>query len=415
MPKKISLVVVFMLLAGCTFAQEVEMNNLKKHVQYLSSDLLEGRGAGEKGAQRAADYIEQEFKKIGLTAAGENKTYRQSFSFKAGLHPHSSEEEKNQAVERTTENVLGFLDNQASYTLVIGAHYDHLGKGNLGNSLDPNPKGKIHNGADDNASGVAGLLELARGYASNGVRESMNFLFVAFSAEEEGLLGSKYFTEHPTMDLQNIDCMINLDMIGRLDPTTHKLIVYGIGTSPKLAALVQSISVDSIHVVTDSSGVGPSDQTSFYLKNIPVLHFFTGSHSDYHKPSDDVEKLNFSGEMQVLHFVEQVCDSLCAYPKLTFTSTRNTTQSSNPRFKVTLGVMPDYSFEGPGLRLDGVTEGRPAQVAGLQAGDIVVQLGETAVHNIQNYMEGLSKFKKGDTTSVKVKRGEQELTFQVTF
>jgi Zn-dependent M28 family amino/carboxypeptidase len=178
-----------------------------------------------------------------------------------------------------------------------------------GSSLDANPKEKIHNGADDNASGVAGVIELARYFASNNKTENTNFLFACFSGEELGLIGSKFLTENSPVDNGSVTYMINMDMIGRLDPQSRALMIHGTGTSPVWEPLLKKLS-PKFSIKTDSSGTGPSDHTSFYLKDIPVLHFFTGAHSDYHKPSDDFEKINYAGEADVLKLIAQIINEL---------------------------------------------------------------------------------------------------------
>lgn len=355
----------------------------------------------------AASYIESQFKKIKLEPKGEGKNYRQSFPFKGGVHGTGT--------EGTANNLVAYLDNHAAQTIIIGAHYDHLGLGENGSSLDANPQGKIHNGADDNASGVAGLIELARHFVKNKKKEKYNFLFIAFSGEELGLFGSKYFTEHPTIDLSTVNYMINLDMVGRLDPATKALAVSGTGTSPVWENEIKKLSSDELKIKTDSAGVGPSDHTSFYLKNIPVLHFFTGSHSDYHKPSDDWQKINYSGEKAVLEFIVRLVDDLDSTPKLAFLTTKNKSMSSARSFKVTMGVMPSYTSSEEGLKVDGVTDGKPAQKAGIITGDLIVQIGELPIKDIQAYMEALGKFKKGETVPVKVKRNNEVITLSVTF
>lgn len=280
------------------------------------------------------------------------------------------------------------------------------------------PKGKIHNGADDNASGVAGILELARLYATNTVKEPYNFLFLCFSGEELGLLGSKHFSEYPTVPLEKVHCMVNLDMIGRFDEAKKELIVGGVGTSPAFEPLVKSVAERSFSnqfaLALDSSGVGPSDHTSFYLKKIPVLFFFTGVHSDYHKPSDDIERINLSGEAKVLRYIVNIMDSLQAVPKLAFAQTR-VKQQTGHSYKVSLGVMPSYSYSGKGLKVDAVTAGRAGAKAGLQDGDVVVKIGQTEIADIQAYMEALSKLKAGDTVPVRVLRGEKPVDISVTF
>lgn len=218
---------------------------------------------------------------------------------------------------------LGFLDNGAENTIVIGAHYDHLGLGHDGNSLDANPHDKIHNGADDNASGTAGVIELARHYQANKMKEKTNFLFICFSGEELGLYGSKKYCDNPTIDLKKVQAMINLDMIGRLKED-KTLLVGGVGTAPELVDIVQSLK-DPLKVNVDSAGIGPSDHTSFYLKDIPVLFFFTGQHSDYHKPSDDIERVNWAKSPRLLDYVIRVADRISGMPKLKFTPTKSKT------------------------------------------------------------------------------------------
>jgi hypothetical protein len=305
------------------------------------------------------------------------------------------------------------LDNSAKQTIVVGAHYDHLGWGNHGNSLDANPKNKIHNGADDNASGVAGVLEIARFLSFNSTKENYNYLFICFSAEESGLLGSKYFTNNPTLQITDLNFMLNMDMIGRLNDSTKSLLIYGTGTAPELQTMVQSMN-PCFKIKTDSSGIGPSDHTSFYLKNIPVLHFFTGQHSDYHKPSDDISKINFNGETLVLEYILSLLDTIDHMPRLHFTATKNVEQAKSS-FKVTLGIMPDYAFEGKGLRIDGITDGKPAAKAGLKQGDVILKLGEYNVEDIQQYMKALNHYSKGESSSISVLRGSETLTLNVVF
>ena len=259
------------------------------------------------------------------------------------------------------------------------------------------------------------MIELARYFKNNKTKEKYNFLFICFSGEELGLFGSKYFTEHATIDLSKVNYMLNMDMIGRLDPTTNGIAVSGTGTSPVWENLLKSLSTDALKIKTDSSGIGPSDHTSFYLKNIPVLHFFTGSHSDYHKPSDDWDKINYAGEVEVLKLMIKLIDQLDAQPKLDFLTTKNKAMSTARNFKVTMGVMPSYTSDVAGLQVDGVTDGKPAQKAGILAGDIIIQIGELPIKDIQGYMEALGKFEKGQTVPVKLKRKGEEQTVNVTF
>lgn len=314
--------------------------------------------------------------------------------------------------KRTGTNVIGFLDNKAASTIIIGAHFDHLGKGEDHNSLTPNEK-SIHNGADDNASGTAALIELAR-LLKGAHFNKYNFLFTAFSGEELGLFGSKYLADHCPVDLATVDYMINMDMIGRLD-TSKGLQIGGIGTSPAWPDIVKAVTPPGLKLTFDSSGTGPSDHTSFYLKNVPVLFFFTGSHADYHKPSDDADRINYNGEMVVMKMVYDIVEKTNAMTKLAFTRTKDKKMGTSTRFSVTLGIMPDYTWQKNGVHVDAVTEGKPAYKAGLAVNDIIVKLGNHAVTNLEDYMQALASFKKGDKTSVLVKRGAAEKKFDIQF
>ncbi len=315
--------------------------------------------------------------------------------------------------EATGHNVIGFINNNAKNTVVIGAHYDHLGFGDDESSLYRGAPA-IHNGADDNASGTAALIELA-GILKKSTDKSNNYLFIAFSGEEKGLLGSNYYTKHPTLPLEKMNYMINMDMLGRLKHDSSTVIINGVGTSPAWKITMDYIKIDSLKTKTTESGVGPSDQTSFYLKDIPAIHFFSGTQSDYHKPSDDEPLINYVGEARIIDYILQLIHRLDDKGKLEFTKTKDDSNENTPRFKVTLGVIPDYAYEGEGMRIDGITEGRPASKAGLLQGDVVIQLGDYVVTDMTAYMKALSMFKKGDTTKVKVKRGNEEVNAEITF
>lgn len=321
--------------------------------------------------------------------------------------------------KRTGSNVIGYIDNKAPTTVVIGAHFDHLGYGEDDNSLWRGPK-EVHNGADDNASGTAALIELGRLLKASKLKNN-NYLLIAFSGEELGLLGSKYFTQHPTIDAGSINYMINMDMIGRLNDSSHAVMVGGYGTSPQWGAAFgakgkNKLDNGSLIFRFDSSGIGPSDHTSFYLKNIPVLFYYTGLHSDYHKPSDDFNKINYIGEWQVVKHIYSLIDFLNKTGnRLAFAKTRDAQDTNVPSFSVTLGVLPDYSYSGKGLRIDGVSDDRPAQKAGLKAGDVITALGSYPVNDIQTYMKALSNYKKGEKTIISFERGNESLQAAVQF
>lgn len=316
---------------------------------------------------------------------------------------------------RTGHNVVGYIDNGAANTVVLGAHFDHLGYGEDGNSMLRTSEKLIHNGADDNASGTAAMLELARLLKATKSKTS-NYLFIAFSAEELGLNGSKYYTENPTIDLKSVNYMINMDMVGRLNDSTKALTVGGYGTSPVWGKLVNPGNKSYFVIKTDSSGTGPSDHTSFYRKDIPVLFFFTGLHTDYHRPSDDANKVNYIGEMRIIQYIQSLINGVNAEKtKLAFTKTRETQTTTSARFSVSLGVMPDYTYTGAGMRLDGISDGKAAQKAGLKAGDIITAIGPHSVSSVEGYMQALGKFKKGDKTTVKYKRGDTSGEVEVQF
>jgi hypothetical protein len=317
--------------------------------------------------------------------------------------------------KRQGHNVIGYIDNGAATTVVLGAHFDHLGYGEDGNSMLRTGEKLIHNGADDNASGTAALIELARILKASKSKNS-NYLFIAFSGEELGLYGSKFFTEHPTVNLATINYMINMDMVGRLNDSTKSLAVGGFGTSPAWATVIKPNEKKLPFVIKiDSSGTGPSDHTSFYRKDIPVLFFFTGQHKDYHRPTDDAERINYDGELLIVNYINNLIASLNKQnTRLAFLKTREAQASLAP-FKVTLGIMPDYTFSGSGVRADGVTEGRPASKAGIKAGDVIVKLGETVVTSMESYMQALNKLNKGDKTKVIYKRGEETMESDIQF
>jgi hypothetical protein len=408
--RAILLIFLAMLVFSCK-ETKVKSVTMKEDVSVLANDSLKGRKTGSTDEKKAAEYIAKRFEDLGLQAKGTDD-YFQKFTFKASKNPHQEAEftsEKNDSTE-TGENVIGYIDNKAENTVVIGAHYDHLGMGGEGSLYREGEA--IHNGADDNASGVAMMLHLADSLQKKDSPKNNNYLFIAFSGEEEGLLGSNYFVKNPTIDTKKVTYMLNMDMVGRLN-SENTLAVYGVGTSPILKQTVNANAGD-LNIAENESGVGPSDHTSFYLADIPVLHFFTGQHEDYHKPSDDTEKVNFEGMEIVSNYIFSIIKDLDSQKKLPFKKTKNESEVV-PDFKVTLGVVPDYLFSGKGMRIDGISEDRPAQKAGLQKGDIVVKMGDYEVTDMMSYMKSLSKFEKGQTTKVTIDRSGELKEVEVTF
>ena len=400
------------LLAACSSVAEqkqAEDNLIKDYTQdvtFLADDDLEGREVGTEGEIKAANYIAKRMKEIGLSPKGDDGTYFQIFTRKMKAHPHDTIGEGQKIEGR---NVVGFLDNGKEKTLVIGAHYDHLGYGEEGSLADS--AGQIHNGADDNASGVAALLGLAKKLKKEKLK--INVLFIAFTGEEKGLWGSNYFVKNSPIPANEMAYMINMDMVGRLD-TNRRLAIYGIGTSPLFRPALDTCNTFNFQSKFDSSGVGPSDHTSFYLEDVPVLHFFTGQHKDYHKPTDDVEFINFEGIELVADYIESIILHLNGFDSIPFTKTKEKSQKARA-FKVTLGVIPDYLFDGTGMRIDGVKQDRPAANAGIEKGDVVIKMGEFEVKNMTDYMECLGKFEPGSEVEVRVKRGEDLLNKKVKF
>lgn len=389
--------------------ENVSEQNLKKTVSYIASDELKGRLAGSEGEKKASEFISKGFKSLKLKPYN-GKSYIQNFSYDLKLNPH----EESSAVKISSRNVIGYLDNKASRTIIIGAHYDHLGLNEHHNSTLMNSDGQIHNGADDNASGVSAVLELARMFSQNKTKEKANYVFALFSGEEDGLMGSKKFAEEVKNQYPNVISMINLDMIGRLNKDKD-LTVGGVGTSHVFGEMIKKYKPAGFNLAIDSAGVGPSDHTSFYLKDIPVLFLFTGTHSDYHKPTDDTERVNFTGLRNITHYVFNLANGLAEVENIPFTKTKISQSKAIPKYKVTLGIMPSYADSKDGLQIDGVTEKRPADLAGIRAGDVLIRIGKCEVKEVYSYMDCLSKVNSGDELPVTVVRNGKEMTVNVKF
>jgi len=515
----------------------VIVENLKKHIQYLASDQLEGRRTGTKGELMAMEYIVDQYKKIGLTPKG-NNGFVQEFEINEGKqiapttylkldgknlqlvddyfplafsasksakgNPAMALSEANQpwfkdiseileenksnihfdieevikkeanaaAAKKATalflfnssaivdniqynkndqsnplaipviyitknclkkylndftasvnidltisfenkirkaRNIIGYINNNAANTVILGAHYDHLGYGEDKNALDT--VHIVHNGADDNASGTAALIELTRKLTIKSPSNN-NYLIIHFSGEELGLFGSKYWLDNPSTTITP-NYMINMDMVGRYD-TARKLTIGGFGTSPVWATVIPAVT-NKFSIKIDSAGSGPSDHASFYRKDIPVLFLFTGSHTDYHKATDDWDKINYDGESAILQMVYSLIEKTNDQGKIAFTKTAEQQMGRSTRFTVSLGVIPDYGFSGTGMRIDGVSPGKLAEKKGLQSGDILLQLGEYKFVDVNSYMQSLSKFKKGDKTFLIIKRGTEEKKIELEF
>ena len=383
--------------------QQKIIEKMKEEVTYLASDKLEGRATGTLSEKIAAEYISAKFHEYNLSEKGEDG-YFQYFEAKIKENPHSQEIKK----KITGTNVVGYINNNQNQTIIIGAHYDHVGYGDFGSLYDG--KREIHNGADDNASGVSIMLNLA-----DNLREitDYNYLFIAFSGEEHGLFGSSYYAKNPTINLQKVRYMINFDMVGRLNKDKN-LAVNGVGTSDKWYDLINEANKFDFKLKTTESGIGPSDHTSFYLQNIPAIHFFTGQHEDYHKPSDDVDKINFEGMFVIYEYVKNIISKSIEIKEFTFQETKSDT-TITPKFTVTLGVMPDYLFDGKGMRIDGISKGKTAEKFGILKGDIVIKMGDNDVVDMMSYMKALSKFEKGDSTKIQLYRKSDIIELNISF
>jgi len=320
-------------------------------------------------------------------------------------------------VETISWNVAGY--QPAAYPkfkdeyIVLGAHFDHLGMGGP-NSLYQGDDPMVHNGADDNASGTAGVLELAEKFSSLKDKLNRNIVFVAFSGEELGLLGSSYFVNNMPINANQVATMINMDMIGRLNDE-KSLIVYGTGTSTDWKVILDDINGYKFSLTFNDEGYGPSDHSSFYGKEIPVLFFFTGTHTDYHKPSDDADKINTAGEEDVLKYIFDVASFIVRLKESPgYLLVEKKDMGQMPGRKVWVGTIPDFAGEVDGYKISGVSEGGPAQLGGLQGGDIIIKFGEKKISNIYDFTYALADFVPGDKVNVIVKRGEEEKTFELT-
>ena len=302
--------------------------------------------------------------------------------------------------------------------IAIGAHFDHLGQGGKGSGSRQQELLETHPGADDNASGVSGLLEIAQKIASQKSRLKRSILLIGFDAEEKGLLGSKYFTENCPVPLENVVTMINLDMIGRMKKSTFN--VGGVGTSPNFANILDSLSQNrDIKLKTTSPGFGPSDHASFYTKDIPVLFFFTGLHTDYHTPKDIWKLINAKGEKKILNFLYDFVIHLSKQskkPLFTEAGPKTGQMSRNTQFKITLGVLPSYGSTKVGLEIDGISKkDGPAAKAGIKKGDIIKSIDGKIIKDIYEYMDRLSELEIGMTIPITIERRGKALTLSISF
>ena len=313
-------------------------------------------------------------------------------------------------------NVIGMLEGSdpllKNEVIIIGAHYDHLGRGGEGSGSLAPTSGDIHHGADDNASGTAGVLELARLFTSQKPNPKRTIVFMAFGGEEEGLLGSNYYVNHPLLPLANTVAMINMDMIGRMKD--RRLVIGGVGTAKEWRDIMAADTEKSFQLTLNEDGFGPSDHSSFYAKQIPVLFFWTGTHNDYHKPSDTFEKINYDDQVLILKMVARIVNQLgTADKRLTYTTAKSDPAPRTGGFRVYLGTIPNYADSKDGLLIDGVRDNSPAAKAGLKAGDKIVKIGARDIKDVYDYTAALGEMKAGEEYVVEVVRGTEKLSLKL--
>ncbi len=384
-------------------------------VNWLADDARQGRGLGSMGLAEAGKWMEKQFEHIGLEPAGDDGGYRHVFGVPIAdpSNPHA------QKGFVYAFNVMGRIPGNGEFdgVIVIGAHYDHLGFGDDG-SLEPDSRA-IHNGADDNASGTAALLEVAREMIERRGQLKRDVVFMAFSAEERGLVGASNIVRRPPEGLviESIVAMINMDMVGRL--RDDKLSVLGGDSAEEWDDLIGPLCEHyGFDCTVGGDGFGSSDQSAFFAADVPVLHFFTGTHSEYHKPSDDANLINAEGGARIAWLVSDVASTVANRDgELTLVKTSDGPQR-RMALKARLGTIPDYAGPAdgsPGLLLSDVRPESPAEEAGLQRGDIIVQIGDMEIASVQDYMVVLSEANPGDTAPVIVIRDGERVEMEVTF
>lgn len=398
---------VIVLLAGRLDAQRVvEPPRLLDDIKFLTDERLQGRATGSPGADSAATYLARRFSEVGLQPAAGG--WFQTFTVS-----------RNAPAVRPTmtgpvvgKNVIGILPGRdpilRNQTVLLGAHYDHLGLGGFG-SLDPDSNGQVHNGADDNASGVAGLIQVAARLAASPPARTV--VFIAFSGEELGLLGSAHYVKEPIYPLSGTLAMVNLDMVGRL--RNGHLIVYGVRSAKEFPALLDSLNwYAGFDLKAQGDGYGPSDQSSFYAVKKPVLHIFTDLHEDYHRTTDDWQKVNVDGLKRVADFTLGLVTALAnRRAPLNFLELPSPlpAQTSNhpgtPGYGAYLGTVPDMTGSPGGVRLVGVRAGSPAEKAGLRGDDIITRIGTADTPDLQAMTDALRSHRPGDTVDIVVRRG----------
>ncbi len=392
-------------------APESTVDRLLQHVTYLASDVREGRGVGTSGLDSAAAYIARAFARLGLEPGG-TAGFLQPFTLDstAPTLAHSG------LGGLPVANVIGILPGRGSLAgqaVIVGAHYDHLGLGGFG-SLDPDSTGVVHNGADDNASGTAALIETARALASRTHKDARSVVFVAFTAEELGLLGSMHYVKNPVFPSAVTAAMINFDMVGRL--REGRLLAIGTGSAEELPDLVTAAAgTHGVEVRVVPDPWGRSDHSSFYGEAIPVVHFFTDTHEDYHRTTDDAPAINLNGLARVVNVAADLVWSIATRPeRLTYAEVAPPQPTTGGGYGAYLGTIPDMSESPGGVRITGVRSGSPAETAGLHKGDIIVRIGSHDIENLYHMTDALRAHRPGDEVIVVVVRDGERLELAAT-
>lgn len=404
---------LFICLAFCSVihatsseaTHEITQENLHKHVSLLASDKMEGRLTGTQGERRAAQYVAEMFQCAGLEPAGDKGTWFQSFPFsmnKKNLHGH---------------NVLARLRlvPHANKIMIVGAHLDHLGRGESGGSRKRNNEiGMIHAGADDNASGVASMIELATKLSHlkkhGKLHGDKDILFAAWSGEELGVLGSSHFIRHKQVT-QKVVAVINLDMVGHL---RKKLVVQGVGSSADWPKILDKTNND-LSLLQQKDPWLPTDSTSFYLHDIPTLNFFTGAHDNYHTPRDTPETLNYAGLKKISDYLTRLVLLLeNSSASIRYHAMKKPRQNTERGFRIYLGTIPDYaSADIKGVKLSGVAKYSPAEKAGLREDDVIIGLAGKKILDIYDYTRALNKLHAGKPAQMFVRRGNEKIAVRI--
>ncbi len=390
------------------------VERVTQDMRWLADDAREGRGVGTDGLEAAAQYIADAFAAAGLEPGGTDGFF-QPFE----LNPQSPALAHTELGGEQVKNVVGILPGRGTLSrevVVLGAHYDHLGRGTRGYAMmsrDTAAANKIHNGADDNASGTTALLEIARILATRDADERRTFVFVALTAEELGTIGAIHYVEEPAQPLEQTTAMLNFDMVGRL--RGDSLVVGGTGSSPQLSNALDTVNdAYGFVLLKQDDPWGNSDHAVFYGKELPVLHFYTNLHADYHTPSDDWDLINMDGVARIAAFASDLAWSIATGNEALDYVAVARPERVRGGDRASLGTMPDMVTPGEGMRIQGIRAGTAAEEAGLQTGDVILSIGEVKVKDVYGLQEALTTYKAGDTVTIVFMRDGERMETEAT-